>query len=258
MPWSCGSHDCCTGAPRSPPQAVDPRGRPSATATAAVQRAYGRAVRERRNFELKVVYSRGGGKTEDGGGAGNGGSGGGGERSGLVEFRFAPNTGVDEHMQLIGIPNFLPDAAEPPSYYFALLRELGPAAAAPPGGAPPSPAPPRRPSVDAGAAPPALAPAASGPFASRLGTGDSGSGTASSNYLGDAYKLLPNNDVFADIRLGPLLGKGSFGRVYRGGRPPALAPRAPASRAPASPPSRAARARLGGGPRLLSASPPAA
>lgn len=50
-------------APSPQLQVVDDHGHPSAGAAVAgssVQRAYSRAIQERRNFELRVMYSRGG------------------------------------------------------------------------------------------------------------------------------------------------------------------------------------------------------
>lgn len=141
---------------------------------------------------------------------------------GILQFRCAPNTGVDKHQPLIGIPSFLPSVEAPPSYYFASLREIGPATGCS--------------SVQGSSIDSSLG-ASSASATWKLGSGVAGvsgatigsaisdalgSGaygrvsTSSSTCTGGQYTLLPNNDAFAEVQLGPLLGKGSFGRVYRG------------------------------------------
>lgn len=116
-----------------------------------------------------------------------------------AQFRCAANTGLDSHMLLIGIPNFLPNVGEGASrsFYFVTLRDV------------PSPSTPSM----------QLQREASG----------ASSGTVSSNSAsrppprdaavqrGTQFSLLaPDQDPMPDIKLGPLLGKGAFGRVVRG------------------------------------------
>lgn len=114
-------------------------------------------------------------------------------------FRCAANTGLDNNMLPIGIPNFLPnedDGAR--SFYFATLREV--------------PSVTGRPSLQLQREPSDSSMAGAG------GSGGAGvrrrDGAAQ---RGAQFSLMAtNHDPMPDIKLGPLLGKGAFGRVYRG------------------------------------------
>jgi hypothetical protein len=121
-----------------------------------------------------------------------------------AQFRCAANTGLDSHMLLIGIPNFLPNVGEGArSFYFVTLRDAP------------------RPSKPAHSTPSTQL--------QREASGAS-SGTASSSSAlrppprrdsmrGAQFSLLATDqDPMPDIKLGPLLGKGAFGRVVRGAR----------------------------------------
>ncbi len=193
-----------------------------------MQQAYAKAVAERRNFDLRVSYMRrddGGGEQQqqqqqqaltsgrDGAAAAPDGAGGGQLMTGMIQFRFAQNTGIDSKMPLIGIPNFLPSTDDAPHYYFAMLKELGPA-----------PRQPQQLQLTRGSRDAASAAADGGPSRSSFeATGSANSETLSSaavmggsvSAAGGCCQLLPNNDAFDDISLGQLIGKGSFGRVYR-------------------------------------------
>jgi len=92
----------------------------------------------------------------------------------------AAHTGLDSHMPLIGIPNFLPSSDGTSQFYFAtlkLVQHVG------------SHEQPR----GAGTDPLQRAPA-------RVAT----------------FSILQSDEPFEGIKLGPLLGRGAFGRVYRG------------------------------------------
>jgi hypothetical protein len=204
---------------------TDAHGRLAAEAVAgsSVQKAYTRAAAERRDFELRVAYVGGrlaaeaASSEEDGqGGGGGSGAAGGQWRVGVLHFRFAQHAGVDGSTPLIGIPNFLPSTGEAPAFYFATLRELGPA---PP---PPRPSGERaRGAAAAGGSSSGSWPRGEGGSASAVSSSTAAimSGVLSSSGAGGAfYELLEDSGAYADIRLGPLLGRGSFGRVYRGAR----------------------------------------
>lgn len=120
-----------------------------------------------------------------------------------AQFRCAANTGLDNNMLPIGIPNFLPNedgSNEARSFYFATLREV--------------------PQSISRASSLAQDPAGSGSAAAGGGSGTGnkqrreGGGSAS---RGVHFNLMATNqEAMPDIKLGPLLGKGAFGRVYRG------------------------------------------
>lgn len=210
-------------------QAVDSQGHISSKAYSCgsdVQQAYSHAIKDHNNFELRVIYSRShssttgtaagtaermqeAGALKHGGGAGSTAVGdsfsskgvSGQLMLGMLEFRFSHNTGVDHNMQLIGVPNFLPSSSEPLNFYFATLKELGPASdGSTTGGL-------TRPASTLGSA------ASAGVVATKVGAS---SGYSSSSTAGAAYRMMPNNEASTEVRLGPLLGKGAFGRVFRG------------------------------------------
>ncbi|WIA08911.1 hypothetical protein OEZ85_008329 [Tetradesmus obliquus] len=118
----------------------------------------------------------------------------------MAQFRCAATTGLDQHMPLIGIPNFLPSTAEGNrAFYFVALK--------------PVPSPPQQQQQRA----------------QRTSSGSAaGSSAASGSAAGSAavarrpvqkmasFSLMATDGPFQDIKLGPLLGKGAFGRVYRG------------------------------------------
>jgi hypothetical protein len=116
-----------------------------------------------------------------------------------AQFRCAANTGLDNNMLPIGIPNFLPNedgSNEARSFYFATLRDISRASSL------------------------AQDPAGSGSAAAGGGSGTGnkqrreGGGSTS---RGVHFNLMAaNQEAMPDIKLGPLLGKGAFGRVYRG------------------------------------------
>jgi hypothetical protein len=119
----------------------------------------------------------------------------------MAQFRCAATTGLDQHMPLIGIPNFLPNTAEGNrAFYFVALKPMLPQQA-------------QQQQLQV----------------SNSGSAHSGS-TASSGAAGSAaalrrpvrkmasFSLMATDAPFQDIKLGPLLGKGAFGRVYRGVR----------------------------------------
>jgi hypothetical protein len=118
-------------------------------------------------------------------------------------FRCAANTGLDNNMLPIGIPNFLPnedDGAR--SFYFATLRDV------PSVSGRPSLQLQREPSDSSSAA------GAAGNGAAVRQRRDGGA------QRGAQFSLMATNtDPMPDIKLGPLLGKGAFGRVYRGETP---------------------------------------
>jgi len=117
------------------------------------------------------------------------------------QFRCAANTGLDNNMLPIGIPNFLPnEAAGARSFYFATLRQ----AAKPCGSL-------------------QLQPQSSDALESGSTSGNGVSGSGGNRQRrecaprGAQFSLMAtNHDPMPDIKLGPLLGKGAFGRVYRG------------------------------------------
>lgn len=116
------------------------------------------------------------------------------------QFRCAANTGLDNNMLPIGIPNFLPnEAAGARSFYFATLRQ----AAKPCGSL-------------------QLQPQSSDALESGSTSGNGVSGSGGNRQRrecaprGAQFSLMAtNHDPMPDIKLGPLLGKGAFGRVYR-------------------------------------------
>jgi hypothetical protein len=184
-----------------------------------VRSAYARAAAQQRDFELRLAYAGrgpGSGGAPNGGGAraprssngsgggGSGGSGGPPRRVGSLHFRFAQHAGVDGSTPLIGIPNFLPSTGAPPAFYFATLREAGPAP------------PPLRPSLERARL---LAASGGGGSGSALGSAGTIAEAVSGSGAGACYRMLEDEGAYADIRLGPLLGRGSFGRVYRGAAP---------------------------------------
>ncbi|GBF93165.1 hypothetical protein Rsub_05896 [Raphidocelis subcapitata] len=104
---------------------------------------------------------------------------GGARRLGLLQFRLSQSGGADAATPLIGIPSSIPWASpghQVPGFYCAALHDCGPAAASGAGG---------------------------GGAAAGAGFGQAGRTSA------------PAGGGFEDIRLGPLCGRGSFGRVYR-------------------------------------------
>eukprot|EP00882_Tetradesmus_deserticola_P000798 GHRQ01000869.1.p1 GENE.GHRQ01000869.1~~GHRQ01000869.1.p1 ORF type:complete len:829 (+),score=338.09 GHRQ01000869.1:201-2489(+) len=118
----------------------------------------------------------------------------------MAEFRCAATTGLDQHMPLIGIPNFLPNTTEGNrSFYFVALKPM----------------------------------VAQQPPHKQLGQLNNSGGTqisSSASSGADAkdgavrrpvrrmasFSLMETDAPFQDIKLGSLLGKGAFGRVYRG------------------------------------------
>jgi hypothetical protein len=129
-----------------------------------------------------------------------------------AQFRCAANTGIDNNMLPIGIPNFLPNEGdEARCFYFATLREL-----------------PRRKQPDGRAGGGSqMGRQQSGNSSGGLADGSSSSsgrkaahdgGGSAQQYGGGAqFSLMASgHDPMPDIKLGPLLGKGAFGRVYRG------------------------------------------
>lgn len=144
-----------------------------------------------------------------------------------AQFRCAANTGLDNNMLPIGIPNFLPDMADGgPTFYFATLR--------------PAPTHANSSSRHSSAQ---LDPQGAVVDSSSGGTSGSGGAGVSNNKGGaggagragaagggggadrrrrtSQFSLMPpatNHDPLTDIKLGPLLGKGAFGRVgHKGG-----------------------------------------
>lgn len=124
-----------------------------------------------------------------------------------AQFRCAANTGIDNNMLPIGIPNFLPNEGDGARcFYFATLREL-----------------PRR-KGQTGAQ---VARQPSGSSSSALLDGNSSRKQQQGHEVGQLQQgggsgaqfslMASTHDPMPDIKLGPLLGKGAFGRVYRGG-----------------------------------------
>lgn len=114
-----------------------------------------------------------------------------------AQFRCAGTTGLD-HMAPIGIPNFLPSTAEGNrSFYFVTLRDVH----VQPSGA----------SCSSTASCPAVSPQQQQKqlFLPRAAS----------------FSLMDSDEPFGGIRLGPLLGTGAFGRVYRGTHPSGCFPR---------------------------------
>lgn len=160
------------------------------------QDAYADAIAKQQNFELLVTMPSDG---SDGGAAHGSGksSFSGAVRYATATFRCAANTGLDQYMPLIGIPNFLPSMTEGgKSFYFVSISEVEP-----------------QPS--------------SSPFTSANGIhtsiiSSSNSGQPKQRQAGakkpqlPSFSLMSKDEPFADIKLGPLLGKGAFGRVFRG------------------------------------------
>lgn len=147
---------------------------------------YADAIAKQQNFELLVTFSR----ANSMGGAGS-------DRKSLfatATFRCAANTGLDQHMPLIGIPNFLPSISDSSrSFYFVSVK-----------------------------------PHTSSSFASSTDISLSKSGSMSGSLLQQqapvkrrpirqpSFHLMSTSEPFSDVKLGPMLGKGAFGRVFRG------------------------------------------
>lgn len=116
-------------------------------------------------------------------------------RYAMAQFRCAATTGLDQHMLPIGIPNFLPSTAEGnKSFYFVTLREMI-------------------------VQPSSANSTASSPAASQQQQQQQRRRPLKRMA---SFSLMASDEPFADIRLGPLLGKGAFGRVYRGMYPSTL------------------------------------
>ncbi|KAG2454256.1 hypothetical protein HYH02_001289 [Chlamydomonas schloesseri] len=147
------------------------------------------AIDAQESFSIRVFVqpaaassssSSGTGANPQDGGSSNGN--GNGRRCLSLQFRCAHNSTVDTYMPLVGIPSILSAApvAGGPMYYFVTLL-MGAANGTAAGGTP-------------GSADP-----------------------ASASQRGSAFTIINTKiDPFDDVKLGPLLGKGSYGRVYRG------------------------------------------
>eukprot|EP00879_Flechtneria_rotunda_P009419 GHRR01009861.1.p1 GENE.GHRR01009861.1~~GHRR01009861.1.p1 ORF type:complete len:626 (+),score=158.82 GHRR01009861.1:171-2048(+) len=134
----------------------------------SVTEEFSEAIANQQNFELLVSFAAGKGvNTYCGTGP---------RCYAMAQFRCAANTGLDKHMPLIAIPNFLPNTHDSShSFYFTTLKELP------------------------------------------MGLTSNGSQSLPMGTQSMApFSLMAGNEPFADIKLGPLLGKGAFGRVYRG------------------------------------------
>eukprot|EP00878_Enallax_costatus_P013232 GHUV01013833.1.p1 GENE.GHUV01013833.1~~GHUV01013833.1.p1 ORF type:complete len:316 (+),score=72.02 GHUV01013833.1:1980-2927(+) len=142
---------------------------------------YADAIAKQQNFELLVTYP-----AQNSNGANTSSTG---LRYATATFRCAANTGLDQHMPLIGIPNFLPSTAEGGNgFYFVSINEVESQSSS-------------RFTSASDISPTILSPkqqAARKP--ARL----------------PSFSLIQKDEPFADIKLGPLLGKGAFGRVFRG------------------------------------------
>jgi hypothetical protein len=121
----------------------------------------------------------------------------------MAQFRCAATTGLDQHMPLIGIPNFLPNTAEGNrAFYFVALK----------------PVVPQRSQQQ-------LQQAQQNSNSGSAHSGSVASGSAAGSAAAPrrpvrkmaSFSLMATDGPFQDIKLGPLLGKGAFGRVYRGG-----------------------------------------
>ena len=151
---------------------------------------FGAAIKSQQSFELQLMLAA----PQQGGSAGSLPQG----RLLRAQFRCAANTGLDSNTLPIGIPNFLPsEEAGARSFYFATLRDAAPACS----------------SEHSSRTEPALG-SSSSSTAATSARPPRREGSAS---RGVQFSLLctSNQDPMPDIKLGPLLGKGAFGRVYR-------------------------------------------
>jgi hypothetical protein len=125
----------------------------------------------------------------------------------MAEFRCAATTGLDQHMPLIGIPNFLPNTAEGNrAFYFVALKPVVPQLTSS-----------NRANSTGSENSSGTAAAAAGSGAS---VGNAAAAAAARRPVRKmaSFSLMTPDGPFQDIKLGPLLGKGAFGRVYRGAK----------------------------------------
>jgi hypothetical protein len=123
----------------------------------------------------------------------------------MAQFRCAATTGLDQHMPLIGIPNFLPNTAEGNrAFYFVALK----------------PVLPQQPQQQQQQQLQLQLQVNNNSSAHSGSTASSGAGNAAASRRPvrkmASFSLMATDGPFQDIKLGPLLGKGAFGRVYRG------------------------------------------
>lgn len=157
--------------------------------------AYADAIAKQQNFELLVTICTG---SDSGSAQSSGKSYVGGVRYATATFRCAANTGLDQHMPLIGIPNFLPSTTEGgKSFYFVSVSEVDPLPSSSPFNS------------------------ANSYHTSIISSSNSSQQkqqrqAAARKPQLPSFSLMSKDEPFADIKLGPLLGKGAFGRVFRG------------------------------------------
>lgn len=143
-----------------------------------IQAQYGEAIEDRDPFEITVYFMD---KLKQ-------------KKYLTLNMRCANVENMSDFMPLVGIPAMLPDHGgddaimEPNEYYFATVT-------------------PQQMSGDPNHV------HRSNPFSSS-GSSVNGGGSQT-NVNRPAFLLVENNDPFGDIKLGQLLGRGSYGRVYR-------------------------------------------
>jgi hypothetical protein len=124
----------------------------------------------------------------------------------MAQFRCAATTGLDQHMPLIGIPNFLPNTAEGNrAFYFVALKPV-------------LPQQPQQQQQQLQQSQLQVNNSSSAHSGSTASSGAAGNAAASRRPVRKmaSFSLMATDGPFQDIKLGPLLGKGAFGRVYRG------------------------------------------
>ena len=170
-------------------------------ATARTRAACDKAIAAHQNFNLKVKR-RTTGITKSGSARGSISA----PTSTLqLQFRSANSSTIDSFMPQVAVPATMgsaPPAEGDPTYYYATIVTTTPAAGAVPVPTPPSPS------------------AASAAAVRRTSASISGSnidsGANSCGSLGVFTLVDDNAAAFEDVTLGPMLGYGSYGRVYRG------------------------------------------
>ena len=174
----------------------------SEEATARTRAACDKAIAAHQNFNLKVKRRTAGIARS---GSARGSISGPATSTLQLQFRSANSSTIDSFMPQVAVPATMgsaPPAEGDPTYYYATIVTTTPAAGAVP--VPPSPS----------------AAAAAAATVRRTSASISGSnidsGANSCGSLGVFTLVDDNAAAFEDVTLGPMLGYGSYGRVYRG------------------------------------------